>query len=111
MKTVDELGISPMPWRVGDYDKFEDDREIRCDSTLRKNGSKVVAECNYHFPEYKNDARLISAAPELYDCLRSATIAECRGCTHKSDCHDYIIPCPIRRWRKALAKASGEEVE
>lgn len=106
MKAVEELGISPMPWKVEneEYPAEYGGGIVRC-FVRGSNDSIVNIDTN------QRDARLISAAPELYDCLRSATIAECRGCKHKSDCHDYIIPCPIRRWRRALAKASGEEVE
>ena len=74
MKTLEELGISPEPWRA-DTDKWGSENDILCEYTrdlVRKGErrTKVVARCNAHFDTYKPDAILIAAAPELYEALR-----------------------------------------
>lgn len=52
-----------------------------------------------------------SAAPELYECLSEAVNEECKfGCgkTANDSCEHKGF-CFVQKWRKALAKASGEE--
>ena len=74
MKTLEQLGISPAPWRA-DTDKWGSENEILCEYTsdlVRKGErrTKVVARCNAHFDTYKPDAILIAAAPDLYEAVR-----------------------------------------
>lgn len=110
MKKLSELGISPAPWKVDDG-KWGCDNEIRCEyiSDIIVKGekrTKVVASCNAHFDTYKPDARLIAAAPELYDALYDV-VAYCES-TH-------LVPSErfgkvLAKAKAALAKASGEEI-
>ena len=74
MKTLEQLGISPAPWRA-DTDKWGSENDILCEYTsdlVRKGErrTKVVARCNAHFDTYKPDAILIAAAPDLYEAVR-----------------------------------------
>ena len=74
MKTIAELGISPMPWVQGEHVPFCEENVVRC-KYRREDGSehdRIVATTNATFSDEQAriDARLISAAPELYECLR-----------------------------------------
>jgi len=99
MKTIDELVISPFPWCVGTGRIYTN---VECD------GDTVAVGVEEH------DARLIAAAPELYDALYDCCeevnghdAPRCYGCRRGSDGHCMARgSCAIY---KALAKASGEE--
>lgn len=81
MKTLEQLGVSPAPWNQGERVPFCENNVVRC-KYRRGDGSehdRIVATCNATFSEEQAciDARLISAAPELYECLR-----ECLSILH-----------------------------
>lgn len=110
MKKLSELGISPAPWKVDDRE-FGCDNQIWCEYISDKivkgeKRTKLVARCNAYFDTYKPDARLIAAAPELYDMLQSLVEYIDREC----------IPCGepacelMAAAHNVLAKAAGEEV-
>ena len=90
MKTLEQLGISPAPWtKAGD---IVDDNEGR-----------VIFNA-YEDDDYAN-ARLIAAAPELYEALYDV-VAYCES-TH-------LVPSErfgkvLEKVKAALAKAGGEE--
>ena len=101
MKTLEQLGISPAPWRqvANGYGTLD---------VLGSDDSLVVA---YENPINRNDQEnrlLISVAPELYDTLQSLVEYIDREC----------IPCGetacelMAAAHNVLAKAAGEsEVE
>ena len=104
MKTLNELGTSPAPWTA----------------TAGADGGVVVNDENRHGiatcghtaegdVDFAN-ARLIAAAPDLYEALREAVTERCRMCVSEGD---YCSPedgyCFVRRWSKVLEKAGGAE--
>ena len=103
MKKIEELGISPAPWTVPQIDN---------DFVHDSNGESV---CQVNM--IAEDAPLIAAAPELYDAGQK-TEAVLTGLFKldefaallKSGAADALIACRDEL-RKALAKASGEEVD
>ena len=90
MKTLEQLGISPAPWRINDHASVLD---RYCEIISGQYGPY-----NWH------NASLIAAAPELYDMLQSLVEYIDREC----------IPCgapacePIAPAHNVLAKAAGE---
>ena len=95
MKRLDKLGVTPAPWEVfDDYD-------------VRRSDTGLVADCGL-----SGDARLIAAAPDLYESLREAVISRCGGRCAWSNGWECRFPdelCEVQRWRKALEKAGGAE--
>lgn len=107
MKKLEELGISPAPWKCTTYIVGKTKLgEIR---TL--DGFKIGVDLK------KPDALIEAAAPELYDAGQK-TEAVLTGLFKldefaallKSGAADALIACRDEM-RKALAKASGEEEE
>lgn len=89
MKTIEELGVSRAPWRVGDDGVYYD--------MVLSAGGHSVAE----WMDAK-DARLISAAPDLYEALRAIYEVMANG-------KDYLPRDWSERARAALEKAGGAE--
>ena len=106
MKRLDELGISPAPWKAHTDEDFDSNDEVR-----GKNNELILCDAPHV------DARLIAAAPDLYECLHEAVCNYCRDricwdryrneCLRKDD--EALSSCPGKRWRKALEKAGGAE--
>jgi len=96
MKMIEELGATRGVWRV--------ERLWRSYWANVTNGPEMVAR------EVKlNNAALIAAAPELYECLRIALDDYCRTCWLGNVNHCEVTEmCPCRKWREALKKAGGE---
>ena len=121
MKTLNQLGVSPAPWKVNDRE-LDCDNEISCEYisdiiVKGKKRTKIVARCNAYFDTYKPDALLIAAAPELYEALRmyQEAFAEIRKSAWFIDANFYEIMNlnkVMTAADAALAKAAGEsEVE
>ncbi len=105
MKTLEELGISPAPWTMERYspESTEDGRDI-------KDANKQPVGCTYTISGHAiADARLIAAAPELYEALRKAVIDRCHLCGGIRKCKNDEGYCYVTRWRKALENAGGAE--
>ena len=65
MKTLEQLGISPAPWKYIGYHYHKNGEYIHVGEVRVKCGKrKVVVDIA------QPDARLIAAAPELYESLR-----------------------------------------
>ena len=65
MKTLEQLGISPAPW------KMEYSNDIDRVVSVADANNKTIVETDYGFyPPELPDARMIAAAPELYVALR-----------------------------------------
>ena len=103
MKTLEQLGISPAPWKYIGYHYHRNGEYIHLGEVWVKGGKhKIVVDIS------QPDARLIAAAPELYDMLQSLVEYIDREC----------IPCGetacelMAAAHNVLAKAAGEsEVE
>lgn len=99
MKTVEQLGISPAPWSntVGTEKPFEANSVWDA-----KNGGVLTGG----YAESLNDARLIAAAPELYEALAALLNCSEREAPFTMESGMSIA---MDMARKALEKAGGEE--
>ena len=92
MKTLEQLGISPAPWRINDHASVAD---RYCEIISGQYGPY-----NWH------NARIIAAAPDLYEAL-----AAMLSCAEK-EAHFTAgsgMSVAIDMARKAIKKAGGEE--
>lgn len=110
MKTLEQIGVSPAPWKQGEWVPFCEDNIVRCDYN-RKDGSpstRIVASCNATFSteQARVDARLIAAAPELYEAL-----AALLNCSEKEApfTKESGMSIAMDMARKAIEKAGGGE--
>jgi hypothetical protein len=114
MKTIEQLGISPAPWKQGEWVPFCEDNIVRCDYN-RNDGTtstRIVAECNAMFSseQARTDARLIAAAPDLYKALRGLLEIVCGDCNSAYKVDGKCVKCPrVVAAEAALAKAGGAE--
>lgn len=101
MKTIEQLGVSPAPWEVGKRVPF-------CEDTIIFRGHRVIASCNsvYSEKQARRDARLIAAAPELYEALRE--IVDDNKCGLMCSLCGAADKCKLRRAVAALEKAGGK---
>ena len=109
MKTLEQIGVSPAPWKQGEWIPYCEDNIIRCDYH-RKDGTpsmRIVADCNAAFlPEQARiDARLIAAAPELYEALAAMLSCSEREAPFTKESGMSIA---MDMARKAIEKAGGE---
>ena len=94
MKTLEQLGISPAPWRSNDHASVLD---RYCEIISGQYGPY-----NWH------NARLIATAPELYEAL-----AAMLSCAEKEApfTAESGMSIAMDMARKALKKAAGEETK
>ena len=110
MKTLEQLGISPAPWNHYRDLKITSPNGILIDDDWDNEGGYAVCIS-------KSDARLMAAAPELYEALRmyQEAFAEIRKSAWFLDANFQEIMClnkVMTAADAALAKAAGEsEVE
>ena len=107
MKRLDELGISPAPWRIGEEDCDGIVEDILDSGFGDESISGLVV---YDGCMDKADASLIAAAPKLYEALREALKSYCEGCNDFVNEDQRCDPCecPARKWRAVLAEAAGD---
>lgn len=105
MKTLEELGISPTPWRVLEWNGVSSQTCYTVESATH-----TVCDLN-NDDDARSDASLISDAPELYECLREAVSEACKRCYSHEDgeCRLRGDTCMVQRWRAALERAGGAE--
>ena len=99
MKTLEQLGISPAPWRINDHASVAD---RYCEIISGQYGPY-----NWH------NAHLIAASPELYEALRmyQEAFEEIRKSAWFIDANFHEIMClnkVMTAADAALAKAAGE---
>ena len=105
MKTLEQLGISPAPWNVNEYNNI-----VTCyGHTL----AATISSDAYGHDRTEKDACLIAAAPELYDALRmyQEAFAEIRKSAWFLDANFHEIMSLNKVMTSAdaaLAKAAGE---
>ena len=105
MKTLEQLGISQVPWNVNKYNNI-----VTCyGHTL---AATIISDA-YGHDRTEKDACLIAAAPELYEALRmyQETFAEIRKSAWFLDANFHEIMSLNKVMTSAdaaLAKAAGE---
>lgn len=109
MKTLEQIGVSPAPWKRGEWEPFCEDNIVRC-VYKRKDGTpstRIVASCNATFSTEQAgiDARFIAAAPELYEALAALLNCSEREAPFTKESKMSIA---MDMARKALEKAGGE---
>ena len=107
MKNLEELGISPAPWKVVPYGESTNSKVATHGDVEFANGESAFMKDGGVNLQKIADTRLVAAAPELYECLREAVIGMCHDCDNYEDdgCVNTAGACYVQRWRKALAEA------
>lgn len=106
MKKLDELGISPTPWKM----EYSNDIDRVVNITDANDKTIVETDCGFYPPELP-DARVMTAAPKLYQalwlqCFGDTGIGNCRNC--KGSELGNCKTCSLGEARSALAEAAGE---
>ena len=104
MKTIEELGISPTPWEL-DIGGSCCWVEARGGATVCSTAASETRDCEADTA----NARLIAAAPELYEALRLCMAETCRVCKERADRPCVELCETVRMARAALEKAGGKE--
>lgn len=105
MKPIEELNISPWPWSLESYETTDTHYVIDFID------QEVVRFCKKS--SGKKNARIMSAAPDMYECLLEAVEDKCRKC--KAEWYGECVTADgkdcemVAKWKSVLAKAAGEE--
>lgn len=102
MKQLSELDISPTPWRIIPYAESTESK-IPIFGEIESSGENIFSEGLARYA----DARIMKAAPKMYELIYDA-MGTCKTCSREcSDCpnHNAIW---IQRARDILAEAAGE---
>ena len=99
MKTLEQLDISPTPWTNIINLKSHFETNFVWDA---RNGGILTGG----YAEALNDARLIAAAPELYEALAAMISCAAKEAPFTMESRMSIA---MDMARKAIAKAGGEE--
>ena len=107
MKTLEELGISPAPWKC-----WIDTHSMSVVSPDFNVAETYDMDCHDKENACQANTRLIAAAPELYEALRLCVGEMCKYC--KDTEIGKRLPCEngcevLRMARAALEKAGGEK--
>ena len=104
MKTLEQLGISPAPWKVA----MDDIAMVFSGSQYPSLSTPHICEVDIiDDPERKcNDIKLIAAAPELYEALAAMLLCAEKEAPFTSESGMSVA---IDMARKAIKKAGGEE--
>lgn len=106
MKTVEQLGISPAPWTA--------DMETSSSCVYDNLGVLVCIEEHSDLTSDREldwrNARLIAAAPELYEALRGLLEIVCGDCNSAYKVDGKCVKCPrVVAAEAALVKAGGAQ--
>ena len=104
MKKLEELGISPSPWKYIGYNEHKNGEYIHLGEVRVEGGMQIVVD----IPQ--PDAQIMSAAPDMYDAIwdilfKCTKITNCRNC--KGHELGNCGGCPLGKARAALEKAGG----
>ena len=105
MKPIEELGTSPAPWELEiDHTPWR----ANVIAVNASDGDEVVRDC------FEDDARLIAAAPDLYEALRDCceeamgdNVPRCYACRKGEDGHCMAATEKRCAVYAALEKAGG----
>jgi len=107
MKSIEELGISPTPWEAVRW-RGSDERTY---CSVKDSSGGAVCDCLRSSNRIESDARIMAAAPELYESLEEAQRETCWKC-HGSEVprgDEVCDQCIVAGWIDALKKAGGAE--
>lgn len=108
MKTVEELGLSPLPWTLGSLIIGSDG--LRARSSIDADDETCVAGDALLKEE---DARLMTASPNIYDKAYRVLAEFEKVVTRKPngltviDCECSHLECAMHELQEALAEAAG----
>ena len=94
MKTLEQLGISPAPWRINDH------------ASVLDRYSAIIS--GQYGPYDWHNAHLIAAAPDMYVALRGLIEIVCVDCKSSYEIDGKCVKCPrVVAAEAALKKAGG----
>ena len=102
MKTLEQLGISPVPWKYIGYHYHRNGEYIHLGEVWVKGGKhKIVVDIS------QPDASLIAAAPKLYEACY-----EMLRYYYEQNTNTTVFNTALELMKQAVAEAAGEsEVE